>query len=265
MEGQKTENLLNLALDATQEEREKSLELEVGYHPEEREWDLIIKYSGDLEGVRGIAARTTKLLNEYAVVTVAESRIQELAALPEVEYVEKPKRLYFQMEEGKRVSCINEVQDARFSLLGQGVPVSYTHLLPPEAPYYQRASAGLDIYGFGRTLQYLLAEAELEPRLTGGEERKFRKVISRCLERQSKQACQTISEIPRCLPEPKEKKEWKWRPRKVLAAVAALVALAALAGLLRCCPGEPEDVYKRQGKKQCGMHLTGQKRRARDV
>ena len=123
MEGQKTENLLNLALDATQEEREKSLELEVGYHPEEREWDLIIKYSGDLEGVRGIAARTTELLNEYAVVTVAESRIQELAALPEVEYVEKPKRLYFQMEEGKRVSCINEVQDARFSLLGQGVLV----------------------------------------------------------------------------------------------------------------------------------------------
>ena len=123
MEGQKTENLLNLALDATQEEREKSLELEVGYHPGEREWDLIIKYSGDLEGVRGIAARTTKLLNEYAVVTVAESRIQELAALPEVEYVEKPKRLYFQMEEGKRVSCINEVQDARFSLLGQGVLV----------------------------------------------------------------------------------------------------------------------------------------------
>ena len=81
------------------------------------------QYSGDLEGVRGIAARTTKLLNEYAVVTVAESRIQELAALPEVEYVEKPKRLYFQMEEGKRVSCINEVQDARFSLLGQGVLV----------------------------------------------------------------------------------------------------------------------------------------------
>ena len=128
------------------------------------------------------------------------------------------------------------------------------HFLPPEAPYYQRASAGLDIYGFGRTLQYLLSEAELEPRLTGGEERKFRKVISRCLERQSKQAFQTISEIPRCLPEPKEKKEWKWRPRKVLAAVAALVALAALAGLLRCCPGEPEAAAaaakERKGEEQ---------------
>ena len=40
---QKAENLLNLALDATSEEREKSLELEVGYQPLDQEWDLIIK------------------------------------------------------------------------------------------------------------------------------------------------------------------------------------------------------------------------------
>ncbi len=91
MEGQKTENLLNLALDATWEERDKSLELDVGYHPVEREWDLIIKYSGSLDRVREIAVRTTELMNEYAVVTVAESKIQELAALTEVEYIEKPK------------------------------------------------------------------------------------------------------------------------------------------------------------------------------
>ena len=34
---QKVENLLNLALDATEEERVRSLELEVGYNPIERE------------------------------------------------------------------------------------------------------------------------------------------------------------------------------------------------------------------------------------
>lgn len=124
MEGQKTENLLNLALDATWEERDKSLELDVGYHPAEREWDLIIKYSGSLDRVREIAVRTTELMNEYAVITVAESKIQELAALTEVEYIEKPKRLYFQIEEGKRVSCINEVQDVHFSLFGQGVLIA---------------------------------------------------------------------------------------------------------------------------------------------
>ncbi|MDY5985519.1 MAG: peptidase S8, partial [Lachnoclostridium sp.] len=124
MASQKAENLLNLALDATEEEREKSLELEVGYNPIEREWDLIIKYSGSLEAVREIATRVDELLNEYAIITIRESQIDRLAALPQVEYIEKPKRLFFQVETGKRVSCINEVQDARFSLFGQGVLIA---------------------------------------------------------------------------------------------------------------------------------------------
>lgn len=124
MTGQKVENLLNLALDATDEEREKSLRLDIGYDPIERSWELIIKYSGNLEMVRELADRVTELMNEYAVVTVRESRIEELAALPQVEYIEKPKRLFFQTANGRRVSCIDTVQDTRFSLFGQGVLVA---------------------------------------------------------------------------------------------------------------------------------------------
>ena len=37
---QKLENLLNLALDADQGERERSEELDVGYDKEENVWDL---------------------------------------------------------------------------------------------------------------------------------------------------------------------------------------------------------------------------------
>ena len=96
MAGQKIENLLNLALDTTQEEREKSLELDVGYDPIEREWDVIVKYSGSLDNIRALASGVTELLNEYAIVTVKESRLAGLAALTEVEYIEKPKRLFFQ-------------------------------------------------------------------------------------------------------------------------------------------------------------------------
>ena len=124
MTGQKVENLLNLALDATEEEREKSLQLDVGYNPIERSWELIIKYSGNLDAVREIAEQTTELMNEYAVIRVLESRINELAALPQVEYIEKPKRLFFQTANGRRVSCIDAVQDTRFSLFGQGVLVA---------------------------------------------------------------------------------------------------------------------------------------------
>ena len=124
MENQKLENLLNLAMDATEEEREKSQILEVGYNPIDREWDLIIKYSGNLEEVREIAVRVTELLNEYAIITIRESLIDRLSALPQVEYVEKPKRLYFQVVNGRRVSCIDSVQGTRFQLYGQGTLVA---------------------------------------------------------------------------------------------------------------------------------------------
>ena len=118
---QKIENLLNLAMDATLQEREKSPELEVGYDPQARTWELIIKYSGDLKRISELAEETTALQNEYAIVTVQENRIEALATLSEVEYIEKPKRLFFEVENGRRVSCIDAVQESRFSLSGQGV------------------------------------------------------------------------------------------------------------------------------------------------
>ena len=48
MEDQKLENLLNLALDATEEEREKSVSLAVGYDAENRTWQVIVRHSGAL-------------------------------------------------------------------------------------------------------------------------------------------------------------------------------------------------------------------------
>ena len=59
---QKLENLLNLALDADQGERERSEELDVGYDKEENVWELIVKYSGTLEAVRQTARSVTELL-----------------------------------------------------------------------------------------------------------------------------------------------------------------------------------------------------------
>mgnify|MGYP000373356358 CR=1 FL=1 len=47
MADQKIENLLNLALSANEEEREKSLELDVGYYPVARTWEVIIKIFGN--------------------------------------------------------------------------------------------------------------------------------------------------------------------------------------------------------------------------
>ena len=45
MPDQKLDNLLNLAMDATEEEREKSRNLNVGYEKQTRKWEIIVKYS----------------------------------------------------------------------------------------------------------------------------------------------------------------------------------------------------------------------------
>ncbi|MBM6750998.1 S8 family peptidase [Mediterraneibacter glycyrrhizinilyticus] len=118
---EKIEDLLNLALEATEEERERSQELEVGFDPLEKEWELIVKYSGDPEQIREIAVNVTLLMNGYAVVLVREDRINDLAGLDGVEFIEKPKNLYFQVENGRNASCINPVQNPPFSLSGRGV------------------------------------------------------------------------------------------------------------------------------------------------
>ena len=117
---QKVENILNLALEATPEERARSGELDVGYDPEEREWELIVKYSGSLEPVREIASSVTELMNGYAVIVILEDRIEELASFPEVEFIEKPKSLYIQEDGGRQVSCIDTVQTAPYNLSGRG-------------------------------------------------------------------------------------------------------------------------------------------------
>lgn len=136
---QKAENLLNLALGATEAEREKSLELDVGYNPIDREWDLIIKYSGTLDMVRNLAASVTELANQYAVITISESKIGALTQLSEVDFIEKPKRLFFQVRNGKRVSCIDEVQKTPFSVWRE----------MPSAEQSNDIEGNLNLYGGG--------------------------------------------------------------------------------------------------------------------
>lgn len=127
---QKIENLLNLALDATEEEREKSLELNVGYDTQEKKWDLIIKYAGNLDALRNLNVEVTELQGGYAILKASESEISQLASVKEIEYIEKPKRLFFAVDQGKTASCIDELQidppllDGEEALFGKGILIA---------------------------------------------------------------------------------------------------------------------------------------------
>ena len=92
----KLENLLNLALSATPTELQNSQVLSTGYTPATKTWELIVKYHGPLERLESEVIHIEPLINGYAIVTIREDFIDAFAELDEVEYIEKPKRLYFE-------------------------------------------------------------------------------------------------------------------------------------------------------------------------
>lgn len=124
MDSQKNENLLNLALDTPLAERQRSLELNVGFDERERTWEVIVKYHGSLAPLaeRGIAVE--ELLAGYAILTVPESEMTNLVAVEQIEYIEKPKRLFFSDLRGRGASCFAPGSALAQTLTGRGVLVA---------------------------------------------------------------------------------------------------------------------------------------------
>ena len=134
MNDQKLENLLNLALDSTPEERMRSDNVGTGYDVADQTWEVIIKYTENLDDVRQIAEEVTELFGGFAVVRIKEDALTLLTDIPQVTYVEKPKAVYFALQEAKAASCLTGVQGGADGLSGAGVlfacvdsGVAYTH------------------------------------------------------------------------------------------------------------------------------------------
>lgn len=188
MPNEKIENQLNLALDATPEEREKSLDLDVGFEPETRTWEVIVKFSDTAENLEQVLRESfpavysqillTNLSNEYAVLVLPEAIVEQVAALPEIEYMEKPKRLFFAVNNGKRASCISPLQtggnaaDGRNRLSGKSTIVAvidsgidYSH---PDFRNADGSTRILDLWDQTVTAQTVVDKRNTQE--TGGEE-----------------------------------------------------------------------------------------------
>ncbi|MCD8021738.1 MAG: S8 family serine peptidase [Lachnospiraceae bacterium] len=127
MEEQNIGNLLNLALDATSEEQNKSENLETGYDRETQTWEVILRFSGEPQALLAASPSTWSIVilsGGYAIATLPKSQIRQLAELPQVEYIEAPKRLYFSVSIGRSLSCLYPVQAEPFDLYGEGVLVA---------------------------------------------------------------------------------------------------------------------------------------------
>lgn len=124
---QKIETLFRAALNATPEEREKSSDLSTGFDASEDVWEVIVKYNGSLNSLaeKYPQIQITELLNNYGILRIPESLIDAVVSEEMITYMEKPKRLFFEMTQGKQASCITSLQARLPELTGRGTLIGF--------------------------------------------------------------------------------------------------------------------------------------------
>lgn len=114
-----------MALGLSEAEREKSLNLNVGYSELFDEWELIIRYTGSLSPIQEeLDISIEELLGGYAIVRIPQYLVGRLSDYPQIDYIEKPKALLLEQMEGIGASCVNRVRLPDYGLTGAGTLVA---------------------------------------------------------------------------------------------------------------------------------------------
>lgn len=69
------------------------------------------------------------------------------------------------------------------------------YFLPENESYYCGGNGELDIYGLGKTIQYILAFVEVSPKLTKWEEKRFHKMIMKCTQKKVKDMHKLLTDL----------------------------------------------------------------------
>ena len=121
---QKLENLLQLALQTSEETRERTEDLNIGFDERARTWEVIVKYHGSLDILETLNVQVEYLIAGYALLTVPEGLVEAVAELEQIEYVEKPKRFFYDVIGPAEDSCIQQLSRRDLSLSGRGTLIA---------------------------------------------------------------------------------------------------------------------------------------------
>ena len=129
------------------------------------------------------------------------------------------------------------------------------NFLSPENQYYQKSEEKEDIYGFGKTIQYVLSSVELEPKFKFLESVRIQKIITRCLDKQGKKRYRKLSDLSGQF----TLSEKRNGSKKIMYAMVALavIGLLVLSGnrIVSCISGQS----RRQGGQDTKLADTERK------
>lgn len=122
---EKFENQLNLALDLSEQQREKSEDLDAGYDKETNQWEVIFRYTGSLDMIKRSETTVFEPLSMgYAIAYIKESQLDAFSRNEQVIFIEKPKNLLLNRQLSIAASCMLSVKNPPLSLTGRGVFVA---------------------------------------------------------------------------------------------------------------------------------------------
>ena len=124
MNDEKLEAALNLSLGVNEEQRQKSEILSNGFDEASRTWEVIVKYHGSMDEIINMAESVEVLLNGYAIVRATKEQLQQIAGQEQIEFIEIPKGMQFEVYREKQASCILPVVTGEGRLSGKGVLVA---------------------------------------------------------------------------------------------------------------------------------------------
>ena len=124
MNNEKLDTTLNLSLLTDEEQRVKSGVLSEGYDEKTGTWEVIAKYHGDIASLSLMTQDMDILLNGYAILRATREQLEELVRQEQIEYMELPKGLQYDVYREKQESCILPVVTGKEGLGGSGVIVA---------------------------------------------------------------------------------------------------------------------------------------------
>lgn len=176
---QKMEDILNLALETPEEVRERTDTLNIGFDGAARTWELIVKYQGSLEDWKPLGVAVEYLIAGYAILTVPEHLVERVAQAEQIEYVEKPKRYYYQNVRPAQESCIPQTVLQEPYLSGKNVLIAILDSgIAYYLPVFQKADGSTRIrFLWDQSLQKEFTEEDINRALAATDGREQYEIL----------------------------------------------------------------------------------------
>lgn len=142
-----------------------------------------------------------------------------------------------------------EAKSNEFVLLNMQKRAMRKHFMRPASSPLENGTISPDLYGYAKTIQFLLANTHASPSLTKREETRLEKIIDKCLCENSKKQYENFKQIQKDLPSPHGTHFTEGKKRGLLGAAAVIFLLISAVSYLK--------IQKLTDEKQQLQELTG--------